>query len=76
MSGVELQSKVGRAVGWHELRSHAPEVDEEGGEVRFRGRGLGHGVGMCQWGRPALAARGAGYREILGRYFPGARIDR
>ncbi|HEY3444862.1 MAG TPA: SpoIID/LytB domain-containing protein [Myxococcales bacterium] len=76
MSGEELQSKVGRAVGWHKLKSLLAEVDDSGGSVRFRGRGLGHGVGLCQWGAAALAKKGKGYREILGKYFPGARIDR
>lgn len=39
-----------------------------------RGRGFGHGVGLCQWGAQAKAARGANYKQILGFYYPGASI--
>ena len=38
------------------------------------GRGFGHGVGLCQWGAQGMAARGCSVREILGRYYPGARL--
>ena len=29
------------------------------------------GVGMSQWGAQAMAKSGAGYREILAKFFPG-----
>jgi stage II sporulation protein D len=44
------------------------------GEVVFSGRGLGHGVGLCQWGVKELARRGQGYRAILQHYYPGTTI--
>lgn len=40
------------------------------------GSGRGHGVGMSQWGAYALARAGAGYREILERFYPGATLER
>ena len=40
----------------------------------FRGRGWGHGVGLCQWGARGMAAHGMGYREILGHYYPDTRL--
>ncbi len=42
----------------------------------FRGRGWGHGVGMCQAGAFGMAMRGAGYREILGHYYTGIELGR
>jgi stage II sporulation protein D len=42
----------------------------------FRGRGWGHGVGMCQEGAFGMAQRGHGYREILAHYYPGTEILR
>ncbi len=42
--------------------------------VVFRGRGFGHGVGLCQRGAIGLAKGGATYRRILSTYFPGARL--
>ena len=41
---------------------------------RFKGRGLGHGVGMCQWGARDMALRGASFEEILKHYYPGIEI--
>jgi stage II sporulation protein D len=35
----------------------------------IRGRGHGHGVGMCQWGAKYLAEQGATYLEILRQYY-------
>ncbi len=48
--------------------------NEEG--WRFRGRGWGHGVGMCQAGAFGMAMRGASYREILGHYYTGIELGR
>ncbi len=43
---------------------------------RFRGRGWGHGVGMCQAGTFGMAMRGASYRAILGHYYTGIELGR
>jgi stage II sporulation protein D len=40
----------------------------------FRGRGYGHGVGMCQWGAHGLAREGRSWQAILHTYYPGATI--
>ncbi len=42
----------------------------------FRGKGWGHGVGMCQAGAFGMAMRGHGYREILGHYYSGIELGR
>jgi stage II sporulation protein D len=42
----------------------------------FSGRGYGHGVGMSQLGAKTMAEMGFGYREILGFYYRGARVER
>jgi stage II sporulation protein D len=49
-----------------------PELLDD--DVVFSGRGLGHGVGLCQWGVKELAQRGQGYRAILRHYYPGTTI--
>jgi stage II sporulation protein D len=38
----------------------------------FTGHGLGHGVGMCQWGARGRAGAGMSAAQILDAYFPGA----
>lgn len=40
----------------------------------LEGGGLGHGVGLCQWGARGLALTGAGGDDILKFYFPGTTI--
>ena len=45
-------------------------------ELIFRGRGYGHGVGLCQWGAREMAVNGYGYREILKFYFPGTKVKK
>jgi stage II sporulation protein D len=39
----------------------------------YDGRGLGHGVGLCQWGAQGKAERGWTYQQILEFYYPGAK---
>lgn len=41
-----------------------------------RGRGNGHGVGLCQWGAIARARAGDDFRAILKAYYPGADLSR
>jgi stage II sporulation protein D len=38
----------------------------------FKGRGNGHGVGMCQWGAKAMGEKGFKMAEILKFYYPDA----
>jgi stage II sporulation protein D len=38
------------------------------------GAGAGHGFGLCQTGAKGMAAAGAGFREILVRYFPNTEV--
>ena len=58
------------------LKSSAFDVSQEGDEVILRGRGWGHGVGLCQIGAAVMSCKGYVYREILGHYYPGANIER
>lgn len=42
----------------------------------IRGKGLGHGVGMCQLGALDLAQKGWSYKKILALYFPGHNLEK
>lgn len=42
--------------------------------VVLRGRGNGHGVGMCQWGAIGRARAGHDVRAILRHYYPGTVV--
>lgn len=43
-------------------------------DVLFKGRGSGHGVGMCQDGAYGMAKDGKNYKQILKKYYPGAQL--
>jgi len=48
--------------------------DAGSGGLTLRGRGNGHGVGMCQWGAIGRARAGQTYGHILAAYYPGAEL--
>jgi stage II sporulation protein D len=62
-------------VGFEKLRSTFFEVQKRDEDFSFRGRGFGHGVGLCQWGARSLGQQGRTYQEILSHYYPQARIQ-
>src|SRR5688572_25095277 len=74
ISGHEFRMAVGRVAGWQTIKSTAFDVDRTGSGYRFRGRGFGHGVGLCVIGAGRRAARGASAEEILRFYFPGLSV--
>jgi stage II sporulation protein D len=70
VSAIDLR----RALGERRLRSTLFSVRNTADGFVFVGSGRGHGVGMSQWGARAMAERGANYRAILRRFYPGARL--
>jgi stage II sporulation protein D len=72
----ELQAaEFRKAAGYAKVRSLKMEIVPVAGEWRFTGEGWGHGVGLCQFGANGMARRGAGFREILARYYPGTEMN-
>jgi stage II sporulation protein D len=63
------------ASGLKDLRSTAFQVSKEGGSFVFKGRGWGHGVGLCQEGAARMGATES-YRSILSYYYPGSDVTR
>ncbi|MNX35437.1 Amidase enhancer precursor [compost metagenome] len=76
MTGYRFWQAVGRELGWGMLKSMRFAVRREGNAYVFEGQGLGHGVGLCQWGAKGQAERGIPYARILASYFPGTAIAR
>jgi stage II sporulation protein D len=56
------------------LRSTFFSVVSEGDSVILKGKGYGHGVGLCQEGAMVMAAKGFSYREIIDFYYFGVLI--
>ena len=56
------------------LRSAFFTLTPSGDSILARGRGYGHGVGLCQDGAKAMAEKKVTYDKITGFYYPGTRI--
>lgn len=67
-----------RAIGPRVLPSlllNSVERTPDGAAVRIDGSGLGHGVGLCQWGARGMALSGSAASAVLAFYFPGTVVD-
>ncbi|MGB9904318.1 MAG: SpoIID/LytB domain-containing protein [Desulfotomaculales bacterium] len=51
-------------------------VSIEGGRLVLKGKGFGHGVGMCQWGAKKLAEQGRSPEDIVKFYYQGIEIQK
>jgi stage II sporulation protein D len=49
-------------------------MTQANGSIAIEGGGLGHGVGMCQWGARGMALAGRSANDILTLYFPGTEV--
>jgi stage II sporulation protein D len=72
--GWQFRMRIAQVYGWNKLRSSWFTVDKQNGAFRFSGHGLGHGLGMCQWGARKLAEEGKSAEEILRHYFPKLQL--
>jgi stage II sporulation protein D len=57
------------------LRSTFFSVFVKGDSIILKGRGYGHGVGLCQEGAMAMAAKGFKYNDIINFYYTGVFIS-
>jgi stage II sporulation protein D len=75
--GEDFRAVLTRAFGFRALGSTRFNVAASSGTFEFTGRGLGHGVGLCQVGAFARISAGATPSQVLAHYFPGvaARAD-
>jgi len=76
-SGHEIVNAIDlrKALGWKNLPSTNFRISRTGDSIVFRGKGYGHGVGLCQWGALQMAREGKNYKEILAFYYPGTVIQ-
>jgi stage II sporulation protein D len=57
-----------------QLRSTFFSVISEGDSVLLKGRGYGHGVGLCQEGAMVMAKKGMSFEQIIKFYYTGVQI--
>lgn len=65
-----------RFMGFGKIKSTIFDVFKNGPNFIFKGKGFGHGVGMCQWGAKGMAERGYSYKDILNFYYPGTELKK
>lgn len=69
-------SKIGKRLGWNQIKSNDFDIENARNRFLFRGKGFGHGIGLCQYGAREMAFQGAKSSEILKFYFPKARLEK
>jgi stage II sporulation protein D len=72
--GEVFREVVTRAFGVKTLRSTLFTVTKSRDVFLFKGRGFGHGVGLCQAGALARLKAGASPKDVLAHYFPGTSL--
>ncbi|MBI4906107.1 MAG: hypothetical protein HY820_20910 [Acidobacteria bacterium] len=71
-----LRLELARIIGWNRLPSNTYTTERTPGTIIFRGKGHGHGIGMCQNGAIAMARQGLTTAQILSHYYPHTAIRR
>ena len=82
ISGYDFWQMTGSHKGWGKFKSACFTVKtikptaSKKSQVQFvfLGKGLGHGLGMCQWGAMRMGEKGYSFRQILKHYFPESEI--
>ena len=67
---------IRRALSESHLKSSAFIVEKTPGGFSLRGKGWGHGVGLCQIGAAVMASKGFDYIQILSHYYAGAKVEK
>ncbi|MFW5914900.1 MAG: SpoIID/LytB domain-containing protein [Planctomycetota bacterium] len=62
------------AVGPQRIKSTDFTVTPAGRSFVFKGKGWGHGIGLCQWGARGFAEDGYSAPEILRHYYPESQL--
>lgn len=75
MSAQSFRVAVNGSFGATAIKSTFFELKKDGDSYRFSGRGLGHGVGLCQWGAAEQAKEGRSFRDILSFYYSGVKVE-
>jgi stage II sporulation protein D len=70
----QFRYAIDRQLGWQQIKSNLYSIKRQGDSWLFSGRGLGHGVGLCQAGAERMGRMGSSPPQIISTYFPGTRI--
>ena len=70
------KSYLRKQLGRKQLPSNNFTIFQRKNRFFIKGRGLGHGVGMCQFGALEMARQGKNHRQILAHYYPQLKIKK
>lgn len=70
ISGKKLYSLLSK------VRSFCFDVMIQANNVIFTGRGIGHHMGLCQWGAREMVRQGYDHKSILNFYYPHTQFMR
>lgn len=70
LAGKQVYSLLG------DVKSYCFHVEKKASQFIFSGLGLGHHVGLCQWGARQMVREGLSFRQILSFYYPNTQLKR
>ncbi len=73
--GNNIRYVIRRADNKAILESNNFTIDRKGENIILKGKGYGHGVGLCQWGALEQSKEGKNFEDILSLYYPGTKIE-
>ncbi len=73
---IKKDLNIRRALSYSSLPSSLFYIEKRGGKFIIKGRGFGHGVGMCQVGAMGMADMGYNYKEILKHYYSHVKLEK
>lgn len=73
-TGNDFRLFINSYAGKLAIRSTKYDWTHDNDTIFFEGKGLGHGIGLCQWGALGFAQSGWNYKDILTFYFSGTNI--
>jgi len=74
LNGREFYTRALRVLGYKVIPSSQFDITRDNQGFALVGHGVGHGVGMCQWGARGRAGAGMGAAQIIQAYFPGTTL--
>ncbi len=74
LSGRDFYQRSLALLGYKVVPSALFDIERMGSDFTLTGHGVGHGVGMCQWGARGRAQAGMNAAQILQAYFPGTQL--